>query len=71
MKLYLPMLWQDLKDTKAMKCYFKISNAVNLDGSPADLQYIDFVKVQSAINHVAGGLGEISTEVMGFEDENM
>ena len=54
-----------------MKCYFKISNAVNRDGSPADLQYIDFVKVQSAINHVAGGLGEISTEVMGFEDENM
>ena len=56
---------------EAMKCYFKISNAVNRDGSPADLQYIDFVKVQSAINHVAGGLGEISTEVMGFEDENM
>jgi PKD repeat protein len=56
---------------EAMKCYFKISNAVNLDGTPADLQYIDFVKVQSAINHVAGGLGEISTEVMGFEDENM
>ena len=56
---------------EAMKCYFKISNAVNRDGSPADLHYIDFVKVQSAINHVAGGLGEISTEVMGFEDENM
>ena len=56
---------------EAMKCYFKISNAVNRDGSPANLQYIDFVKVQSAINHVAGGLGEISTEVIGFEDENM
>ena len=56
---------------EAAKCYFKISNAVNRDGSPADLQYIDFVKVQSAINYVAGGLGEISTEVFGFEDENM
>ena len=44
---------------------------MNRDGSPADLQYIDFVKVQSAINYVAGGLGEISTEVFGFEDENM
>ena len=56
---------------EAMKCYFKISNAVNCDGTHADLHYIDFIKVQSAINHVAGGLGEISTEVMGFEDENM
>ena len=56
---------------EAAKCYFKIYNAVNRDGSPADLQYIDFVKVQSAINYVAGGLGEISTEVFGFEDENM
>ena len=55
----------------AAKCYFKISNAVNIDGSAADLQYIDFIKVQTAINFVAGALGEISTEVFGFEDENM
>ena len=53
------------------KCYFKISNAVNADGTAADLQYIDFVKVQTAINFVAGALGEISTEVFGFEDESM
>lgn len=57
--------------SNAAKCYFKISNAVNIDGSAADLQYIDFVKVQTAINFVAGALGEISTEVFGFEDENM
>ena len=55
----------------AAKCYFKISNAVNIDGSAADLQYIDFIKVQTAINFVAGALGEISTEVFSFEDENM
>lgn len=55
----------------AVKTYFKISNAVNADGSPANLRYIDFVKVQTAINHVAGALGEVSTEVLGFEDENM
>lgn len=53
------------------KCYFDISNAVNANGSKAELQYVDFVKVQSAINHVAGPLGEISTEVLGFEDENL
>lgn len=55
----------------AVKCYFSISNAVNKDGSDADLQYVDFVKVQSAINHVAGPLGEVSTEVLGIEDETM
>lgn len=55
----------------AIKSYFKIANAVNVDGSAAELRYIDFVKVQTSINHVAGALGEISTEVLGFEDENM
>ena len=55
----------------AIKSYFKIANAVNVDGSTAGLRYIDFVKVQTSINHVAGALGEISTEVLGFEDENM
>ena len=56
---------------EAVKSYFKISSAVAVDGSAADLHYIDFVKVQSAINHTAGALGEISTEVLRFEDENM
>ena len=55
----------------AAKTYFKISNAVNLDGSPAELKYIDFVKVQSGVNMKAGWLGELSTEVFGFEDENL
>ena len=57
--------------TSGVKNYFKISSAVAADGSAANLQYIDFVKVQSAINFVAGALGEISTEVLAFEDENM
>lgn len=55
----------------ACKTYFKISNAVNPDGSPADLQYIDFVKVQTAVNFKAGWLGENSSEVCAFVDENM
>ncbi len=42
---------------------FKVENAVNADGSPAELQYIDFVRVQTAICHTAGELGEISTEI--------
>lgn len=43
-----------------------ISNAVTVAGSSAELQYIDFVKVQSAINTTAGHLGELSTEVCGI-----
>ena len=42
---------------------FKIENAVNADGTPANLLYIDFVRVQTAISHTAGELGEISTEI--------
>lgn len=56
---------------EAVKNYFKISEAVTADGEAAALQYIDFVKVQSGINFVAGALGEISTEVLAIEDENM
>ena len=55
----------DSASTTSAKTYFSISSAVAADGSPANLQYIDFVKVQSAINFVAGALGEISTEVLG------
>lgn len=46
-------------------CSFELKNAVNLDGSAAELGYIDFIRVQSAICHAAGELGEISTEVTG------
>ena len=45
-------------------CGFDISNAVREDGEPMELGYIDFVKVQSAINHTAGLLGEVSAEVV-------
>lgn len=49
----------------------KIENAVHPDGTPANLQYIDFVKVQTGLNAKAGWLGEVSTEVAGFKDLNM
>ncbi|MDR2633702.1 MAG: bacterial Ig-like domain-containing protein [Treponema sp.] len=42
--------------------YFKISDAIQADGSAAALAYIDFVKVQTAVNMYAGSLGEVSSE---------
>jgi hypothetical protein len=41
---------------------FRISDAIQQDGSPADLRYVDFVRVQTAVFKYAGILGEISTE---------
>ncbi|MBR5852872.1 MAG: PKD domain-containing protein [Alistipes sp.] len=51
--------------------HFKISNAIDCEGEPIDLRYIDFVKVQCGVNAKSGWLGEISTEVFGFYDYNM
>lgn len=51
---------------KICKNFFKISDAVKSDGSPADISSIDFVKVQTGVNAVLGWLGEISTEICGF-----
>lgn len=51
--------------------HFKISDAVTHDGRPANLKYIDFVKVMTGTNCKAGWLGENSTEVFGFNDFNM
>lgn len=55
----------------AVKTYFNIESAVAPNGEAVELQYIDFVKIQSAINHSAGVLGEISTEVLSIKDENL
>lgn len=48
--------------------FFKISRAMRYDGSPANLQYIDFIKVQTGVNAQCGRVGEMSTEVSGFYD---
>ena len=58
-------------DASANANYFKISNAIDFEGQSIDLKYIDFVKVQVAVNAKSGWLGEISTEVFGFFDYNM
>ena len=50
---------------------FRISNAIDSDGSPVHLPYIDFIKVQTGVNAKSGPLGEVSTEVFFFEDLNV
>lgn len=62
----------EVSDGNPRKNYFKIANAMNADGkTPAGLRYIDFIKVQTGISHNSGPLGEVSTEVFAFEDENI
>ncbi len=53
-------------DYPNMLGYYKIKNARKADGSPANLPYIHFVKVQTAQTGWSPNLGEISTEVYGI-----
>lgn len=61
----------DNHDAGAVGNGFKIKNAIYPDGQPANLRYIDFIKVQTGIMSVAGVIGELSTEVFGFQDLQM
>lgn len=47
---------------------FRISDAMNADGTAANLENIDFIMVQTAVHGMSGGLGELSTEVSRFRD---
>ncbi len=49
----------------------RISDAINFEGRPVDLAYIDFVKVQTALNTKSGWTGENSTEVSRVADCSM
>lgn len=51
--------------------HFKISDAIDAEGNPVELKFIDFVKVQCAVNTKSGWLGEVSTEVLGLYDYNL
>ncbi len=55
-------------DGTGQRVGLKIENAMYADQSPIQLQYIDFIKVQTGVNSKAGWLGEVSTEVVGFQD---
>lgn len=46
---------------------FEISNAIDEQGNAVKLEYIDFIKVQSAIQQQCGRIGEVSTEVTSFK----
>lgn len=61
---------KDNHDANPIANRFKISHAVNGDGTPANLSHIDFIKVQNGVNVKAGWLGENSTEVFQFTDLN-
>lgn len=47
---------------------FRISDAVRWDGEPADLTYIDFVKIQCGVQAKGGWTGEQSTELTLIRD---
>lgn len=47
---------------------FRISDAVDTDGRPAIITFIDFVKIQTGVNAKSGWLGEASTEVCSVFD---
>jgi hypothetical protein len=47
---------------------FNIDWAVDSEGKHVALEYIDFIRVQNAINQNCGWLGETSTEVAGATD---
>lgn len=49
---------------------FDIDWAIDTDGEYVDLDHIDFIKVETAILHQGGYLGEISTEITGAVDVN-
>lgn len=47
---------------------FKIEWAVDAEGNPVELDYIDFIKVYTGQLQEAGWLGETSTEIVGIID---
>ena len=51
--------------------YYKISNARTWDGQPANLEYIDFIKIQTAQTGSTPNLGEISTEIYYISDYHL
>ena len=52
-------------DPKTYSNRLDISNAVDANGNPVDLDHIRFIKVQSAVLQQAGWLNEISPEIRG------
>lgn len=74
---HLPYAWgyadnlgedcEAIGESEAVRCRFDIDNAVAADGSAVELQYVDFVKIQCAVNGVDKAMGELSTEILAIE----
>jgi hypothetical protein len=60
--------YADNQPNNSVGSQFKIEWAVNEDGSPADLDGIDFIRVSTGVLQEAGWTGETSTEIAGIED---
>ncbi len=61
----------DMQESGSLKNHFKISDAIDYKGDAVQLDYIDFVKVYSAVVAQSGSLGELSTEILHIEDCNI
>ena len=61
----------DRTSTNSKANRFDISNAIDVNGNLVEMDFIDFVKVQTAVNSKSDWLGEMSTEVVGFFDYSM
>lgn len=55
-----------LSDMPGQWTGFDISTAIDTKGNFVIVPRVDFIKVHTAVNDKAGGLGELSTEVLGF-----
>jgi hypothetical protein len=53
-----------------MTSLFKISDAIQADGTPVHLDYIDFVAVKTGMHRYTQLFGEVSTEVMSLNRYN-
>ncbi|MBO4800344.1 MAG: hypothetical protein J5545_00505 [Bacteroidaceae bacterium] len=66
---YADNLGSDFTDGPAGKMnYFRFSNARAWDGQPAELEYIDFIRIQTAQTGSTPNLGDISSEIYYISD---
>lgn len=61
----------DNASAAAVPNHFRISDAIDNKGKSVELEWIDFVKVQTGTHTQSGWLGEHSTEVFSIYDCNM
>lgn len=63
--------WGYVDNYGTNKNCFDIDNAVQRDGTPVKLKYIDFVMVQNAVSSKAENIGELSTECCAAYDYHL